>query len=74
METPQLKTVETSKVQRHVYKPVEDFSFSPLTTGFSIPTSLKLTINTPEQRQANHSCAFIVDFEGKFSTKIEINR
>ena len=42
-------------------------------TRFSIPTSLKLTILTPEQRQANHSYVFIVDFVGRFS-KIEIYR
>ena len=40
---------------------------------FLIPTSLKLTIKTPEQYQSNHSYAFIVDFEGRFS-KIKINR
>ena len=35
--------------------------------------SNKVNDKTLEQRQANHSCAFIVDFEGRH-TKVEINR
>ena len=61
-----------SKVRRYIYNPAENFSFSALTifaeklnlrcsTGFSIPTSLDLTMKTPKQRQARHLYVFIVD-------------
>ena len=71
-----------TNVQRHIYNPVENFSFFLVTifaktlhlrcsTGFQILTSLNLTIKKPWQHQASHSYAFIVDFEGRFS-KIEI--
>ena len=67
-------TWNLSTVQRHIYNPVENFSFSLLTifakklylrcsVGSSISRSLKLTIKAPEQRQACHSYVFIFDFE-----------
>ena len=74
METPELYVGNLSKFQRHIYNPAENFSFSPLTIftkklhlrcsiGFSIATSLELSIKTPKQRQARHCYAFIVNFE-----------
>ena len=35
-----------------------------------MPMPLNLTTKTPERCQANHSFAFIVDFEGRLSIKI----